>query len=704
VPSQVTPSILKFGLFELDRRNFELRRDGQPVKLDRIPLELLCFLVENAGTLVTREQAIERVWGKGVFIEEASLYTAVRKVRRALGDDSGESQLIQTVPRKGYRFIAKVDQITGSLPPSASAPAVRVTPHFRTSWAVLTSILLVLLLLLWLVRSGTLWRSQTSVPMVVRFVQLTNDGQVKSGPVATDGIRIYFNEILPGQLRLPVQVSTRGGEVVHISISLSRARVLDISPDGREILLGNQEEGGANSLWIQPVFGGSPRRVGSELVRDAAWAADGKMIVYGNPDSISLMKENGMLPRKLLSVQGSPYDFRFSPGGDSLRFSLLRFSRHDISSSLHDEGSDSTSIMQASAEGQNLQKLFSGCCGKWTSDGRFFVYSNEQDGRTDLWALAETGGRHTDPIHLTSGPLDFEAPAPSKDGREIFAIGNLRRSEIVRYDRRSREFVSYLAGVSAEGLSFSRDGKWVTYTSYPDGGLWRSKVDGSERLQLAFPPMRCLLPRWSPDGREIAFAAHLPARPWNIYLVPADGGTPQQVVPDAEDRVDANWSADGSSLVFGSFNVSNTPISVVNVKTKQLSTIPGSIGLFSPRWSPDGRYICAITVERPFKLMLFDFATKKWTQLIDSDIGYPNWSHGGRYIYFEVNPHRNQPAEIHRIRISDRKVETIANLANIGRAATGSFVEWSGLAPDDSPLLSRDISTHEIYALQLETR
>src|SRR4029077_9638098 len=88
--------------------------------------------------------------------------------------------------------------------------------------------------------------------------------------------------------------------------------------------------------------------------------------------------------------------------------------------------------------------------------------------------------------------------------------GTLRRAEIVRYDLHNHEFVPYLHGVSAEGLSFSRDARWVTYISYPDGTLWRSKIDGSDRLQLTFPPLQVTLPRWSPDGRQIAFLAQLP--------------------------------------------------------------------------------------------------------------------------------------------------------------------------------------------------
>jgi DNA-binding winged helix-turn-helix (wHTH) protein len=116
VNRQMSP-ILKFGRFQLDRQNFELLRDGQPVKLDWTPLELLLFLAEHSGKLVTRDEAVEHVWGKGVFIEaESSLYTAIRKIRQALGDDAGESQFIQTVSRKGYRFIATVEEMQSASP------------------------------------------------------------------------------------------------------------------------------------------------------------------------------------------------------------------------------------------------------------------------------------------------------------------------------------------------------------------------------------------------------------------------------------------------------------------------------------------------------------------------------------------------------------------------------------------------------------
>ena len=152
MPSQTRASILKFDPFELDRRNFELRRDGHAVKLDRTPLELLFFLVENAGVLVSREEAVEHVWGKGVFIEaETSLYTAVRKIRRALGDDTEDPKFIQTVSGKGYRFIAKVeaaDPPTVSLISHAEASAWRRSQSW-VLWVSVACVMIVAALLAW---------------------------------------------------------------------------------------------------------------------------------------------------------------------------------------------------------------------------------------------------------------------------------------------------------------------------------------------------------------------------------------------------------------------------------------------------------------------------------------------------------------------------------------------------------------------------
>jgi Tol biopolymer transport system component len=290
---------------------------------------------------------------------------------------------------------------------------------------------------------------------------------------------------------------------------------------------------------------------------------------------------------------------------------------------------------------------------------------------------------------------------PSEDNKQIFAICTAHRAELVRYDQHSGQFLPYLSGISAEGLAFSRDRQWVAYTSFPDGTLWRSKVDGTERRQLTFPPLRVFLPRWSPDGKQIAFNAQLPEVTRNVYVVSSEGGTPQRILPSEQSQTEVDWSPDGNSLVFGTLFVSNAPIYTFDLQSKRVSTLAGSNGLFAPRWSPDGKYIAAIATEGG-KLMLFDVATQKWTEAVGSQIGFPTWSQDGKYIYFQDSQNQDQRERIVRLRLSDRKIEKIVDVKDIGRLTTGTFVDWFGLAPDDSPLLARDISTQEIYALDMQ--
>ena len=139
-------------------------------------------------------------------------------------------------------------------------------------------------------------------------------------------------------------------------------------------------------------------------------------------------------------------------------------------------------------------------------------------------------------------------------------------------------------------------------------------------------------------------------------------------------------------------------IHMLDLKTRQVSTLSGSEGLYSPHWSPDGRYVLAKSLDSP-KLMLFDFSTHKWAELVSSPADYPNWSHDGSYIYF-INPYIAEPA-VYRVRISDRKLELVTSLSRqrLGWSIAG---KWTGLAGDDSPLVLRDTGSEEIYALDWE--
>jgi Tol biopolymer transport system component len=212
--------------------------------------------------------------------------------------------------------------------------------------------------------------------------------------------------------------------------------------------------------------------------------------------------------------------------------------------------------------------------------------------------------------------------------------------------------------------------------------------------------MQVWLPRWSPDGKRIAFSAGVPGEPDKIYVVAADGGRPAQLTARNHYETDPNWSPDQNSLMIGGepWVEGSVVIQLFDLKTRQVSTLPGSEDLFSPHWSPDGRYVVAMSRDSR-KLMLFDFSTHKWTELVSSPAAYPNWSHDGSYIYFS-NPYIAEPA-VYRVRISDRKLELVASLSRqrLGWSIAG---KWMGLAGDDSPLVLRDTGSEEIYALDWE--
>jgi serine/threonine protein kinase len=537
-----------------------------------------------------------------------------------------------------------------------------------------------------------------AAPRVLRTVQLTNTNRPKSG-VVTDGSRLYFIE---GQSSLS-QTSVTGGETFPVPNSLEDtgfSNVFDISPDG-SVLLMNTARGTSldGPLWSVPVLGGSPRRLGNLEGHAGAWSPDGKQIAYCKGNEIFLAKSDGGEAHQLLPAAGTASDIRWSPDGSILRFTL------------NDPKTNNRSIWQASAEGRNLQPLLPGrsdapneCCGKWTPDGKYFVFQARRDATADLWALNEHGSlfrtTHQEPVQLTTGPMNVGNPVPSRDGKRLFVQGWQPRGELLRYDAKSKQLVPYLSGISAMGLDFSHDGEWVAYNDASDGTLWRSKVDGTQKLQLVFPPMLAYLPRWSPNGKHIAFFGHPPGEPWQIYVVPAEGGTPELIYRSTTNSADPNWSPDGKSLAFGenSLNNQGSAVYILDLETRQASKLPGSDGLYSPRWSPDGRYLAAIPLDS-LKLMLFDFTTQKWTELASLFVAYPTWSRDGRYLYFD-GILDNQESYF-RAQLSSGKLERIFSLKDF-QAAGGAFGNWSGLAPDESPLVVRDASIQEIYALDWE--
>jgi serine/threonine protein kinase/Tol biopolymer transport system component len=534
------------------------------------------------------------------------------------------------------------------------------------------------------------------VPKVSNYVQLTHDGLLKY-LIATDGSRLYINSgILSSSTNNGItQMSISGGERVPVPSAFHTVLVADVSQDGAELLVkDNQGTKGTGQLWSLPILGGSPRRLGATAGQDAVWSPDGEMLAYANAKDLFLAKSDGTDSRKLISLPtGQARDLAWSPTGGELRFSLK------------DYKTQASSLWEVSAQGTNLHPLFPGwhdpaneCCGKWTADGKYFVFLSQGQ----IWALSEKEGflRHSTgrPIQLTSSPLTLSTPLPSKDGKKLFVVGRTYRGELERWEAKAGRFAPFLSGISAEDVAFSKDGQWVAYVSYPEGILWRSKLDGSEKVQLSYPPLFAALPRWSPDGKQIAFYDYIAGKPVKIYLVSADGGTPQLLLPgDSESQWDPNWSPDGDKIQFsGTPDDPDTAIHIVDLKTHQVAAVPGSRGLFGARWSPDGRYLVAMPWDS-LSVVLFDFQTQKWSQLGKVKAAFLNWSKDGQYVYFIR--WQDNPAVL-RIRIADRKMEQVWDLTNV--PFTGNLGPWVGLDPDDSPLLLKNTGTQDIYSLDWE--
>jgi len=367
-----------------------------------------------------------------------------------------------------------------------------------------------------------------------------------------------------------------------------------------------------------------------------------------------------------------------------------------------------SSIWEVSANGAGLWEVVPGlpgsaaCCGAWMAGNDNFLFQWTRAGRTDLWELP--GNRSVlrpAPIRLTAGPMNLSEPSASGAPNEAFVVGSIPRAELVKYDPQTAELVPYLSGISAEGVETSRDGQWLAYTLFPEGTLWRSNITGTERVQLTFPPMRAFLPRWSPDGKQIAFMGTAGGDHWTTYVIPAPGGVARQMIPGNDETADATWTPDNKSIVFGPWKGGELRgIKVLDLNTNQVSPLPGATEMWSPRTSPDGRYIAALS-EQDSKMMLFDTRTQRWEQLSADYSGYPSWSRDGKFLYFQDWNHGSgYPSRVVRTRISGRRLETVLDLKSLDRLSIGTFMSWSGLAADDSVLLSRNNSTQEIYAVK----
>jgi Tol biopolymer transport system component/DNA-binding winged helix-turn-helix (wHTH) protein len=718
--------VFRFADVEVREREFLLIKAGEVLPVEPKAFRVLLFLLRNPKKLITKEELLDVVWSDAA-VSENSLARAIALLRRQLGDDIREPRYIATVPTVGYRFLCPVEvseDVPGNLedsgktggpdsgigPESRSTGTADITPPANTrmgneagldpkpgrirAWRLLA------VLLLFVGIPAAIWYLHRPLPppRVKDYAQITRDGQGK-WLIGTDGSRLYFN--LAPTLD-PTQIGVAGGDSTRIAIAMKAPVIMGVSPDGSTFLMQNWDD---NNLWSAGILGGSLRHLTTVDTRAAAWSPDGKTVVYATSDGdLSLMQSDGTGAHRLASPGGPADDIDWSPDGG-----ILRFTKDDA-------------LWEISSSGSNLHRLLpewpaGHCCGRWTPDGRFFVFlsgirniiGNSAFLGSQIWIIDERRGLirgpSTQPMQLTSGPMGWCCIIPSQNGKTIFATGRTARGELVRFDANSRQLQPYMGGISAEFLSYSRDGKSVAYVTYPDGNLWRANGDGSGRVQLSGATAYPKGMRWSPNGARLAFFDLAPSKDHDVtYSMTAQGGNPTRITPtDIGPEYDPSWSPDGNRIVLSAKRTND--LRIVDLVSHQITTLPGSAGLFSPRWSPDGRSIVAMT-EDSETLKVFDLETQQWSTLLkhDGGMGFPNWSHDGRYVYilYLSDNYQSDKPGIYRICATGGEAERVVDLTGFHHTGTVNF--WFGLDPTDAPLLLRDAGSDDIYALNLETR
>lgn len=542
-----------------------------------------------------------------------------------------------------------------------------------------------------------------------RVNQITSDSLGKD-ELLTDGRNLYFSEERDGGVVLAT-VATDGGPIRIIPTPFVENQPQAISPDGQRLLVlawdGQEWE---RPLWIVPIDGGKPTRVGQALSHSAAWSPDGSQIAFAYENAIYLTDDQGATPRLLHTFAKTPDVLGWSPDGRRLRFELRDMGT--LNSSFWELSFAEAGDTSASSLVQ-MHVALAGCCDSATSvtdNGLSFAAS----GDSAIHAIIPTHDFRSPRFTTTQLETVITNPgsiALDEKSRRLFVIGDSESSspssplpespwaEAYLYDRESGEFRPFLPGVSAVYIDFSRDGRWITWVRTSDQTLWIGRPDGSDARQIESPAGYLQLPRWSPDHRKIAFMARLPGKTWRIYVSSLETGDLREASTGTDSQGAPTWSPDGKWLSYGNVwcEQSRTcAIHRIELSTGKEFTLPASGGLSTARWSPDGRVIAALRTDQ-HSIEIFNLKTERWSKLADGVTGNDlSWTADSRYLYAS-SPDGNQPNVI-RISVPDGSEESAADLSGFKRM-TGRIDTWFALTPDNSIIFLRWLDPNEIYSI-----
>ena len=530
-------------------------------------------------------------------------------------------------------------------------------------------------------------------PAQLDSTQLTFSAEPKDGPVFTDGARIYLNS-----RGVPSEMAASGGPVVPLHILGPGIFLLDILPDGSQALGWKpkpDDELGRGTLWTASMLGGEPRKLTDQLAEHARWSPEGRAVVFSDQRTLYKIDEDGRNLRKIWDAPGDLRALSFAPDGRQLGVTI------GVSASV---GADSapTRLWSVGADGQNAHPLrldwpanASQHAGQWTPDGKHFVFSSDREERTNLYELATPSWfafwRKPTAVRITGNQLPILAAAPMRDSQGLFVLGKTDEGAMRAYDPRSKKLLPYLDDLSMIEFVISPDRQWMAYSEYPSRHLWKSRLDGSERVQLT--SSIALMQQWSPDGKWLAYTSF-----HNVYLVSAAGGAPQKLTPDGIDGVAPSWFPDGKSIAFNNYPYPDKPfgIHVIDLATRRISDMPGADGYYIPSWSPDGKYMVAMA-QNPPRMVFYSAQTKTWKDLRTFDVpwGFWTWASDSKSIYMGLVLGNNG---IYQLTVPRGEWKQLCGFDGVNDLSPAD--SFLSLTPDGQPAIMSRTGVGQIYSLR----
>jgi len=571
----------------------------------------------------------------------------------------------------------------GSLTPAGPVAGVRASAApVRRRWIGWIALLAALLVV-----AGTLLVLRAPAPAngALDSTQISFSNEEKIGPLRTDGARLYFESH-----NIPSAMSVSGGIIAPIPGLSSGMYLVDVSADGSKVLawaqsINNEADGG----WflVGSSLGGALRRIGTlqEAHPVARWSSDGKSIYFVQDQQVWVMDEDGDHARVLWKSPELPINLAVSPDGTQLSVTLY---------------SKIGRIWLVSSDGKDPHPLdldwpidADEYDGQWTPDGRHFVFRSWREGRGNVYELVKPRWfefwKKPGAIRLTGNQLNITDAVPARDSKSLFVLGRVESGTMQAFDPRAGKLVPFLGGLPALEFAVSPDKQWMAYTEYPSGHLWKSRLDGSDAVQLTKVP--AFMEQWSPDGKWIAYSD------WRkIYRVSADGGAPEKVMPEGDFEVIPTWSPDGNSIYFNRFDGLHEPdgLYIADVASGKATPMPGAEKYYIPAWSPDGRYLLAMLRE-PLSLVIYSAATKQWRTLMQFDAreGFYAWAPDSRSIYFtQTQTH----AGLYRVSVPDGVRERVSDVPDVG-TTNSQFVS---VTADGQPAVMANAGAAQVYSLQ----